>query len=141
MCCDFLYKFCPKTSCLLEFSVALSLINMGILAKYPSLISYFNEALILFTGSRKTLKYKISWTTVYWEFSRSTWKGGHRADGQKWRSQWLLFAVLTRRLKISQRTNWSLQGRNHFQVLIIVFVLQGRRFGIAGRKKTVTEWK
>jgi hypothetical protein len=62
---------------------------MGLRVKYPLFFSYFNEIWIFSTDFRKAFKYQISWTSVQWEPSCSM-----RSNGQTWRSQKSLFAIL-----------------------------------------------
>ena len=66
--------------------------HTGVHVKYRLYLSDFNKTYIFSTIFRKILKYQISWKSVQWEPSFSTW-----TDGQTWRSLQTLFAILRTR--------------------------------------------
>jgi len=65
---------------------------IGLHVKYFSYLSGFNETCIFSTDFRKILKYQISWISIEWEPSCSTWEDGGRTDMMTQIVTFLIFA-------------------------------------------------
>jgi hypothetical protein len=73
---------------------------IGLHVKYPLFLSDINETWIFSKHLRKILKHQISWKFVQWEHSCSMGTDG-QTDGQTWRNQKSLFAILWTRTKLA----------------------------------------
>jgi len=83
VCFDFLY-FCLKHfSICKEFSKILSRVHRCLQVKHPLFLPDFKQTQIFSTGFQNILRHQISWKSIQWEPSYSTWTD-RQMDGQTW---------------------------------------------------------